>query len=76
MPPILAGSLPTEAGFGSVQIPLAGGELCGYMGLMNSSMILYPEQIILDSAHAAMDVYNTYKEFEFKDLDGFIGCDQ
>ena len=57
-----------EAGFGSVQIPLAGGELCGYMGMMNSSMILYPEQIILDS-EMAMQVYNTYKEFEFKDLD-------
>ena len=57
-----------EAGFGSVQIPLAGGELCGYMGLMNSSMILYPEQIILDSA-IAMDVFSTYKAFEFKDLD-------
>ncbi|MFH2038986.1 MAG: trimethylamine methyltransferase family protein [Chloroflexota bacterium] len=57
-----------EAGFGSVQIPLGGGELCGYMGLMNSSMILYPEQIILDSA-IAMDVYNTYKEFEFKNFD-------
>ncbi len=57
-----------EAGFGSVQIPLAGGEICGYMGLMNSSMILYPEQIILD-AEIAMNVYGTYKEFEFKDLD-------
>ncbi len=57
-----------EAGFGGVQIPLAGGELCGYMGLMNSSMVLYPEQIILDSA-IAMDVFNTYKSFEFKDLD-------
>ena len=57
-----------EAGFGSVQIPLAGGEICGYMGLMNSSMILYPEQIILD-AEIAMNVYDTYKAFEFKDLD-------
>ncbi|HSG44941.1 MAG TPA: trimethylamine methyltransferase family protein [Anaerolineales bacterium] len=57
-----------EAGFGSAQIPLGGGELCGYMGMMNSSMTLYPEQIILDS-EMAMHVYNTYKEFEFKDLD-------
>jgi trimethylamine--corrinoid protein Co-methyltransferase len=56
-----------EAGFGSVQIPLAGGELCGYMGMMSSSMVLYPEQIILDSA-IAMDVLDTYKEFEFKDF--------
>jgi len=57
-----------EAGFGSVQIPLAGGEICGYVGLMNSSMILYPEQIILD-AEIAMNVYDTYKKFEFKNLE-------
>lgn len=57
-----------EAGFGGVQIPLAGGEICGYLGLMNSSMILYPEQIIFDS-EIAMNVYDTYKAFEFKDLD-------
>jgi trimethylamine--corrinoid protein Co-methyltransferase len=57
-----------QAGFGGVQIPLAGGDLCGYMGLMNSSMILYPEQILLD-AEIAMNVYETYKAFEFKDLD-------
>ena len=57
-----------QAGFGGVQIPLAGGDLCGYMGLMNSSMTLYPEQILLD-AEIAMNVYETYKAFEFKDLD-------
>ena len=57
-----------ESGFGSVQIPLAGGEICGYLGLINSSMILYPEQIILD-AEIAMNVYGTYKAFEFKNLD-------
>jgi trimethylamine--corrinoid protein Co-methyltransferase len=57
-----------ESGFGGAQIPLAGGDLCGYMGLMNSSMIIYPEQIMLD-AEIAMNVYETYKAFEFKDLD-------
>ncbi len=57
-----------QAGFGGVQIPLAGGDLCGYMGLMNSSMTLYPEQILLD-AEIAMNAYETYKAFEFKDLD-------
>jgi trimethylamine--corrinoid protein Co-methyltransferase len=57
-----------QAGFGSVQIPLAGGDLCGYLGLLNSSMTLYPEQILLD-AEIAMHVYETYKEFEFKDLE-------
>ena len=57
-----------EAGFGGAQIPLAGGDICGYLGLMNSSMIIYPEQIMLD-AEIAMNVYETYKAFEFKDLD-------
>lgn len=38
----------SEAGSGAAMIPLAGGEICGYMGLMGSSMILYPEQVILD----------------------------
>ena len=57
-----------ESGFGSAQIPLAGGEICGYLGLMNSSMILYPEQIILDS-EIAKGVYDTFKEFELKDLE-------
>lgn len=61
-----------EAGFGSVQIPLAGGEICGYLGLMDSSMILYPEQIILD-AEIAMNVFDTYKSFEFKDFDESLG---
>ncbi|MEJ2487963.1 MAG: trimethylamine methyltransferase family protein [Anaerolineales bacterium] len=57
-----------EAGFGSEKIPLAGGEICGYLGLLNSSMTLYPEQIILDS-EIALAVYDTYKEIEFKELD-------
>ena len=61
-----------EAGFGGVQIPLAGGEICGYLGLMDSSMVLYPEQIILD-AEIAMNVFDTYKSFEFKDFDESLG---
>jgi trimethylamine--corrinoid protein Co-methyltransferase len=57
-----------EAGFGGVNIPLAGGEICGYLGLVGSSMVLYPEQIILD-AEIALNVFDTFKEFKFKDLD-------
>jgi trimethylamine--corrinoid protein Co-methyltransferase len=57
-----------ESGYGGSQIPLAGGELCGYLGLISSSMVIYPEQIILD-AEIAKNVYETFKEFEFKDLD-------
>ena len=57
-----------ESGFGSSQVPLGGGDLCGYMGLMNASMILYPEQLVIDNA-IAMDLHSMYKKFEFKDLD-------
>ena len=57
-----------QGAFGGAQIPLAGGEICGYLGLMNSSTTLYPEQIMLD-AEIALNVYETYKAFEFKDLD-------
>jgi trimethylamine--corrinoid protein Co-methyltransferase len=38
----------SEAGLGAAKITLAGGEICGFMGMVGSSMILYPEQIILD----------------------------
>jgi len=38
----------SEAGFGAATIPLYGGEICGYMGLLGGSMILCPEQLILD----------------------------
>jgi trimethylamine--corrinoid protein Co-methyltransferase len=37
-----------EAGLGAATIPLCGGEICGYMGLVGGSMLLYPEQVILD----------------------------
>ena len=57
-----------EGGFGSAQIPLAGGEVCGYMGMMDSSMILYPEQIILDQ-EIGNYVFDTFREFEFKEKD-------
>ena len=57
-----------QAGFGGSQIPLAGGDICGYLGLMNSSMIIYPEQIMLD-AEIAINVLETYKKFEFNELD-------
>lgn len=57
-----------ESSFFAAQTPFAGGDICGYMGLMNSSMILYPEQLILD-VELAKNVYDTYKPFEFKDYE-------
>ena len=60
-----------EAGFGASQIPPAGGDLCGYMGLMDSSMTIYHEQIMLD-AEIARNVYETYKTREVEDLESTL----
>jgi len=60
-----------QAGFDGVKIPLAGGEICGYLGLLDSSMVLYPEQVILDSEMAWL-IYDTYKEFKFKNMDEIL----
>jgi trimethylamine--corrinoid protein Co-methyltransferase len=58
----------TDGGFGSAQIPLAGGEVCGYLGLLGSSMILYPEQLILEHENC-LHAYEISKEFEFNEGD-------
>jgi len=49
---------------GAASIPLIGGEICGYLGMLDGSMLLTPEQIILDH-EICMDVYETFKEVEF-----------
>jgi trimethylamine--corrinoid protein Co-methyltransferase len=60
-----------EAGMGAALIPLAGGEVCGYLGMMGSSMILYPEEIILEYEiiQNVVDSFRTYQvdpaEFPF-----------
>lgn len=56
------------AGLGSAMIPLAGSEVCGYLGMLGGSMILRPEQLILDheACHHALDVLG---EFEFDETD-------
>ena len=58
----------SETGFGAALIPLAGGEICGYMGMMGSSMILYPEKLILDH-EICRNAYDVYREFEFDKMD-------
>jgi trimethylamine--corrinoid protein Co-methyltransferase len=45
-----------ESGMGALQIPLAGGEVCGYLGMAGSSMILYHEKIILEHEMCQMAV--------------------
>jgi trimethylamine--corrinoid protein Co-methyltransferase len=57
-----------EAGLGAATIPLIGGEICGYMGLVGSSMILYPEQVILDH-EICRNSYDLLHGFEFDAAD-------
>ena len=53
-----------DGGFGSAQIPLSGGEVCGYLGLLGSSMILYPEKIILEH-EVCQHAYDIFESYEF-----------
>lgn len=48
-----------EAGFGAGKIPILAGDVCGYLGMLGGSMILYPEQVILDHEIClkAMDMF-------------------
>jgi trimethylamine--corrinoid protein Co-methyltransferase len=57
-----------EAGLGAALIPLCGGEICGYLGLVGGSMILYPEQIILDY-EICQNAYDLFHGFEFDEED-------
>jgi trimethylamine--corrinoid protein Co-methyltransferase len=54
----------SKSGLGSVIIPLAGGEVCGYLGMLDSSMLLYPEQVILDH-EICREAYDYFQKYEF-----------
>ena len=58
----------SSAGLGAAFIPLIGGEICGYLGMLDGSMLLYPEQIILDH-EICLEVYELFQEFEFDEAD-------
>ena len=58
----------SASGMGASIIPLSGGEICGYLGMLDGSMLLYPEQIILDH-EICMGVYQAVKEVEFNESD-------
>lgn len=53
---------------GAAFIPLSGGDVCGYLGMLDGSMLLYPEQIILDNL-ICMDVYEAFQGVEFDEED-------
>lgn len=57
-----------EAGLGAATIPLYGGEICGYLALIGGSMILYPEQVILEY-EICQNAYDLLHGFEFDERD-------
>jgi trimethylamine:corrinoid methyltransferase-like protein len=57
-----------DTGLGAMLIPLYGGEVCGYLGLAGSSMVLYPELIILQH-EACQYAYDLLHGFEFDEAD-------
>jgi len=46
--PVLGWQSGYEVGLGSAMIAVAGGEICGLLGLVGSATTLYPEEVILD----------------------------
>ena len=57
-----------DTGSGAITISLFGGEICGYLGLTGSSMILYPEHMILQH-EACLHALNLLHGFEFDEAD-------
>ena len=57
-----------DTGSGAMMIPFYGGEVCGYLGLTGSSMILHPEHMILQH-EACQDAYDLLHGFEFDEAD-------
>jgi trimethylamine--corrinoid protein Co-methyltransferase len=57
-----------EAGLGSAFIPLCGGEISGFLGLAGGSMILYPEQVILEH-EICQNAYDQLGGFHFDEAD-------
>ena len=53
---------------GAMTIPFYGGEICGYLGLMGSSMILRPEHMILQH-EACQHAHDLLHGFEFDEAD-------
>ena len=58
----------SATGMGAAFIPVSGGEICGYLGMLDGSMLLYSEQIILDH-ELCYEVYLSYRELELNESD-------
>jgi trimethylamine--corrinoid protein Co-methyltransferase len=57
-----------KCGFGSAMIPLAGSEVCGYLGMLDGTMILRPEQLLLDH-EICLHALELLGEFNFDESD-------
>jgi len=57
-----------DGGRGGMHIPLAGGEITGFLGLLDSAMILTPEKIMLDY-EVCESIYESFFGFEFNPID-------
>ncbi len=54
-----------EVGLGAGMIAMAGGDICGLMGLVGSATTLYPEDVILDHE----SIYHVYEMVNNKQFD-------
>jgi trimethylamine--corrinoid protein Co-methyltransferase len=57
-----------DTGMGTMAVPFYGGEICGYLGLMGSSMVLRPEFMILQH-EMCRSAYDVLHGFEFDEAD-------
>jgi trimethylamine--corrinoid protein Co-methyltransferase len=57
-----------KGGLGSAMIPLAGSEVCGYLGMLDGTMILRPEQLLLDH-EICQHAHEVLGEFDFDKSD-------
>jgi trimethylamine--corrinoid protein Co-methyltransferase len=55
-----------EAGLGAALIPLSGAEICGFLGLLDASMVLHPEQVLLDQ-EVCLNTFDLFGGFEFNE---------
>jgi len=57
-----------EVGLGASMIAMAGGDICGLMGLVGSATTLYPEEVILDHDFV-YHVYEMMNNIKLEELD-------
>jgi trimethylamine--corrinoid protein Co-methyltransferase len=57
-----------DTGAGALKVLFYGGEICGYLGLMGSSMVLRPEFMILQH-ETCRSAYEELHGFEFDETD-------